>query len=272
MGHTRLGTLPKTRQWNTVAEVYANAGSDLDGSNPATSDFKYEVARIADAAMVAATAAFENAKRDALLGEALFLLTQVALAARRENREAALAQLGVHLPGSPTPISLVTELNRVLDEARLSSGTFSDVGEMAQAAMSETLSEWFRKGTADLFATKTEQFWQSMYALGTQKAFGTLTRDFMGNLIARILGFHLSRIVAPGDGQSLLRGVSDASRFRAELRQHAQERAFIVRDFAAGWFSKREFEHGIDRASTRRFGAHALKKVVDELRKDSVNG
>lgn len=270
MGHTRLGTLPKTRQWKAVAQVYANAGSDLDGSDPATSDFTHEVARIADAAMTAATVALEGARRDELLGEALFLLTQIALAARREDRNDALARLGIQIQDPPSPIALITDLNRVLDEARMSSGVFSDVGEMAQAAFSETLAEWFRSGTPDLFATQAEQFWQSMHALGAQKAFGAVTRDFMGNLIARMLGFHLSRVVSPGGGQHLLRGASDASRFREELRQHARERAFIVRDFASGWFSKREFQHGIDRASTQRFVAHALKKVADEFRKGAA--
>lgn len=272
MGHTRLGALPKTRQWKAVALEYANAGSDLDGSDPATSDFAHEVARIADAAMVAASKAFELAKRDTLLGEALFLLTQVALASRRTDRDEALASLGIQLVGTPTPVALVAELNRLLDDARFADGQFSDVGEMAQAALSETLAEWFRSGTGDLFASPAEGFWKSLHGLGTQKAFGAVTRDFVGNLIARMLGFHLSRVVAPGDGQHLLRGTADASRFHGELRAHARERAFIVRDFAAGWFSKREFEQGIDRISTRRFAAHALKKVIDELHRDAARG
>lgn len=272
MGHTRLGNLPKTREWKAVARQFANAGSDLDGADQATSDFGYEVARIADAAMSAASAAFEVAKRDETLGDALFLLTQVALASRREQRDEALASLGIQLSGLPTPVALIAEVNRVLDDARLADGRFSDVGEMAQAALSETLAEWFRGGTGDLFASEADDFWRSMHGLGTQKAFGAVTRDFMGNLIARMLGFHLSRVVAPGDGQHLLRGAADASRFRQELRQHARERAFIVRDFAAGWFSKREFEHGIDRASARRFAAHALTKVIADFRKDAARG
>ncbi len=218
--------------------------------------------------MVAAAAAFEGAKRDEILGDALFLLTQVALAARRQDRDDALALLGIRLDGPATPVALVAEVNRILDDVRAARAAYSDVGEMAQAALAETLSDWFRTHTVDLFAPPSEQFWRSMHELGTQKAFGTVTRDFMGNLIARMLNFHLSRIVAPGGEQHLLRGAADATRFRQELRQHSRERAFIVKSFAEGWFSKREFEHGIDRPSAKRFVAHALKKVIDEFQKD----
>jgi hypothetical protein len=272
MGHTRLGTLPRSREWKAVAALYANVGAELDGSNPATSDFAYEVARLADAAMAAASKAFVAAKSDTMLGEAVFLLTQVALAARRDNPSQALSELGLALPGAPTPLALVSELNRALDDARFATGNLSDVGEMAQAALSETLVGWFRSGTADLFAAPAEQFWQSMHGLGTQKAFGNITRDFTSNLIARMLGFHLSRVVGPGNGQHLIRGAADAARFREELNRHARERALIVRDFAGGWFSKREFQHGIDRASARRFAAHAMKKVTDEFTRSSALG
>jgi len=268
MGHTRLGRLPRTKAWNAVAEIYANAGTDLDGSDPARSDFRHEVTRIADAAMAAAVVQFEGAKRDEMLGDALFLLTQVALAARRPDRDDALALLGVSFDAVPNPVTLVAEVNRLLDDAREARSAYSDVGEMAQAALAETLSEWFRGRTVDLFSSQPEQFWRSMHDLGTQKSFGSVARDFMGNLIARMLNFHLSRIVAPGGDQHLLRGAADATRFRQELRQHSRERALIVKSFAEGWFSKREFEHGIDKASARRFVAHALKKIVDEFRKD----
>lgn len=269
MGHTRLGTLPKTRAWKDVVSVYAGA----DASPPERTDFGHEVARVADSAMQAAAAALKAARGDRGVAHVFFLLTQIALAARRQDPEGALWEIGISLPPDASRLDLSAEVNRALDDHFLGAGGApSDLAEMAQLALAETLASWFRGRPSDLFASPREQFWGDLRALGTQMAFGGIARQFFGNLIGRLLGFHLSRVVRPGEGQSLIGDAGDLTRFNDELRRHALERALVVRDFAGGWFSKTEFERGIDPSNVRRFVAHALRKVAAEFRRGADRG
>ncbi len=196
-----------------------------------------------------------------------FLLTQLALAARRPDLSEALNKLGIRLPDNASHIDLMVEVHRVLDETFFASDLRSDISEMAQLALGEVLAGYLRSRPRDMFADSIVQLRRDLQELGNQKTFGEVAHDFFGNFVARLLNFHLSRIVRTGDGQSLIGDVEDLSRFNAELRQHSRQRAVIVRDFATKWFSKTEFESGIDPYRTKRFVSHALKKLEDEFKR-----
>ena len=78
--------------------------------------------------------------------------------------------------------------------------------------------------------------------------------------MTRFLNFYLSRVTA---GQ--LGGAENLSRFNEALATHCNQSARIVRDFCGEWYSKTEFQQGIDLENSSRFLAVALQKLKAEL-------
>lgn len=275
MGHTRLGALPKSRPWGQVAAMLAGSGGGFEGHSPSSgddrsrTDFGHEVARIAEKAMEGAAAAFELAQRDAGVADAFFLLTRVASACQGSRPAEKLWELGLQLPPQPAAADVLSEVNRVLDEAAFGSGTQSDFREMTQAAMGEALAGWLRSRSsqADMFAMPDSNIWADLRGLASQEGFAEVSHRIFAGLTSRLLGFYLSRAVQPLKEDGLIGGVADLQRFEDELAKHSLERARIARDFAGTWFTKHEYQRGgIDRTKTRRFVAYAMKKVAGELR------
>lgn len=258
MGHTRLGKIPTTRRWRDVVATFSQAGAGTP--NPG---FSSEIPKIASSTLGAATNALHAGVRDGGLGFIFYFLTQLALSARRP--ENGLEELGIHLTSSATSLDLTTEVHRVLDEHFQAAGTKSDVAEMAQLAIGETLIAYFRERPRDLFAPSAAQLAADLHQLGTQKTFGQISRNFFANFMNRMLGFYVSKFALPGQKQHLLKGADDLSNFNAELKLHTYQRAAVIHEFAEKWFSKTEFEKGIDPNNTRRFVAHACKKLEEEF-------
>lgn len=265
MGHTRLGTLPKTRKWADVVAIMA-ADPEM-GGDATTSDLAHEVARIAGKVMDAAAGSFERAGSDPGVADSFWLLVRVSLACRSPDPAGALREHGFRLGPHPSPADVVRELTRSLDEESFARARRTDFGEMASASVAAALAEWLRARAAQghLFSAPEERTWSDLRGLSTQDGFGEVSHAAMGNLVSRLLGFYLSRAVAPGEG--LIGGTADLARFEGELDRHSRERARIVREFAGTWFTKHEFrEGGITRPKARRFVAYLLKKVATELR------
>jgi hypothetical protein len=59
--------------------------------------------------------------------------------------------------------------------------------------------------------------------------------------------------------------VGAIAQFNAALRSHCDQSARIVRDFCGDWYSKTEYQKGIDLENTSGFLAVALKKLRSEL-------
>jgi hypothetical protein len=70
MGHIRLGQLPRTRKWRDVVELVA-AGAD--------------VPQVANATIKAADSAFTFVNDDSGYNQAVWLMTQLGLAAGKEK-------------------------------------------------------------------------------------------------------------------------------------------------------------------------------------------
>ena len=88
---------------------------------------------------------------------------------------------------------------------------------------------------------------------------------FFGRFVARFLNFHLSRATAAGLGAPRLQNLGYIGEFNEALTTHCEESARIVRDFCGDWYSKTEYERGIDLAKSSRFLAVAVKKLRNEL-------
>lgn len=99
------------------------------------------------------------------------------------------------------------------------------------------------------------------------RQFSLLSRDFFARLTRRSLDYFLSRELPNHVGvNSRFHSVREHRDFEQALDAHCHETALIVRDFAGEWFSKTNYEGGIDQLKAGRFAHVAFRKLRQELR------
>jgi len=222
---------------------------------------------IAAAAFKAAQIAFQRASSDPTLIHAFYLLTQIPLAARADDFAKALHDRGLPVSAAPSLFELLGAFGEAVDGFARQSAEVSVFGEMAQFAATESLTALGKPDTASLFGLSTLDLQNSLRKLSTTKKFGFLTRDFFSRLTRRLLSYYLNRELSNHVGPDRRFANIDAhTEFARALDLHCREASRIVEDFAGGWFSKTEFEGGIDTEKTRGFLHVAFKKVKAEMK------
>jgi len=263
LGHTRLGPLPKSRSWNQVVETLT--GSRLRGFAVSSSASRINI--IAAQTLKAARTILAKASDDAGVRYTFYLLTQLALASRHPDWRTKLDEHGITLSEQSSVFDLVAEVQNAID--RYVGGTSlgaTDLSEMAQQAVGEALTSMLAAQTLSLFEdADPNDFKKALRTLSTRKGFGQLGQRFFGRFVARFLNFHLSRATAARLGAPRLQDLGHIAEFDKALTSHCEESARIVRDFCGDWYSKTEYEHGIDLANSSRFLAVVVKKLRSEL-------
>ena len=261
MGHTRLGTLPKTRKWLIVVQAISG-GVSGSGSSVSISE---DVGAIAAKTLEAAEGALAHAVSDEGLRFTFFLLTQVALASREQSWEKRLAANGINLPTNANAFDFAIAFQQAIDAHLLTRGGSTDISEIAQQSAGEAVAALTHGKTVTLFGGGTDALADAMRELSTKTGFSRLGQKFFGTFMARTLNFYLSREIADQVGKSRVAHVGDIKAFDEALNLHCQESARIVREFCGEWYSKTEFKEGISQRNTSGFMAVALKKLQSEL-------
>lgn len=252
MGHIRLGVLPKSRDWTRVINLLA-AGAN--------------VAELAGAVSIAAETELENAKGDPGLAYAVWLLTQLPLAARSDQYTARLGELGFEAGDEQSVLSLVAGLSNAIDRNVAGNTGRSDMGELARQAAAETLSSAIGAGTPSLFGSGAEDVQRELARLGTKHRFAGLAREFFSRLTRKTLEYYISRELPNHVGpDKSLSSIADQVDFRNALDRHCREASLIVEMFAGGWYSKSNYQGTLNPATAQAFADYALKKMRDELR------
>ena len=261
MGHTRLGAIPKSRKWNEIVSQVAGAG--LTGSAvPAA----VNIGAIAAQTLDAAQKCLDRAVDDPGVRYTFYLLTQLTLAARAPNWESALGEHGILLTNGSTVFDFTVEVQYAIDRyLRQNPSGATDLSEMAQQSAGEAITSLAGARTENLFGGSSADIQNAMRSLSTKKGFGELGQRFFGRFVARFLNFYLSRVTAAQLGKPRLRDLGDLAQFNDALRTHCDQSARIVRDFCGAWFSKTEYEQGIDLKNTSGFLAVAMQKLRSEL-------
>jgi len=253
MGHIRLGELPRTRKFDQVVALI-QSGGDADA--------------IAAATLAAAEIGFQRAADDEGLGQAIWLLTQLPLAARDPNYLDRLHSIGIAAAAEPTALEVAGSFTDAVDAHMRRSGGRTDFGEMAQMAAAETLSKVLGERTRSLFDSSSSDVRHSLAALATAKQFGVFAREFFGRLTRRYLTFFLSRELSNHvGGDRRFANAGAHAEFNAAMDLHCRQASRIVEEFAGSWFSKTNWERGITPETARGFAWVALKKLRAELRK-----
>jgi hypothetical protein len=126
MGHVRLGRLPRTRKWNEVVDLIAGGAG---------------TAQVATATINAAEKGLGHAANDDGVIETIWLLTQLPLAARSKDFAGALRERTVSASDSPSLPDVIAAVSEAIDAKMANNRGRSDLGEMAQMAAAETISE-----------------------------------------------------------------------------------------------------------------------------------
>lgn len=254
MGHIRLGSLPRTRKWGQVV--------GLIGVGAGT-------AQVANATINAADAGLSFAAKDKGVVETLWLLTQLPLAARSDDFAAALRSCGLSVSDSPGLMEIVGAVSDAIDLKMPNCKGRTDLGEMAQMAAAETLTEVVGSRTKSLFGTTSEDVQQAFSKIATNKQFSTFAKDFFARFTNKCMNYFLSRAMAHhvGEGQRFTT-LSQQAEFTRALETHCKEAARIVEEFSGGWFSKKNWETGgdISRQDIAAFTGYAMTKLTTELK------
>ncbi len=124
MGHSRLGQLPRTKKWVALVQTVVTAAG---------------VPRVAVAVLDAAERELSGAHKDAGLVEAVRLLLLLPVAARADDFAADLRGRGVDVDDAPGLMDVLGAVARRLDAATPGNRGRTDLGEMAQAALGESV-------------------------------------------------------------------------------------------------------------------------------------
>ena len=156
-------------------------------------------------------------------------------------------------------------MQSVIDDHLLSCGGPSDISEIAQQAAGEALAKLAGPKAVTLFGAGSDELQDAVKELSAKAGFSRLGQRFFGGFMARFLNFYLSRITATQAAGPRLQQGGDVTKFNEALNTHCHQSARIVRDFCGEWYSKTEFQQGIDLSNTSGFMAVALRKLKDEF-------
>ena len=244
MGQNRLGTLPDTRPWRMVVAHLA------EGAN---------VAIVAAVTSQAAVTGLKRGEHDRGVAHAIFLLARIALAARKRDFSAALAELDVHVPAAPGLFDLTAAFTSAMRSwSATSSVARTDLGELGVLAASEALTVCVGERVAGLFPSGDE-IHRTVREFSTRNGFAALAHEFFACFVRRFLLYHLGRELSQHvGGNNRFADHAEHAKFIEDLRIHSRETAIIARQYSGGWYDKSNFEKGITEEQARRFSAHCL--------------
>jgi hypothetical protein len=260
MGHIRLGNLPRTKPWSEVVGLIAGGAG---------------TAQVATATINAAEKGLGVAVKDKGLVETIWLLAQLPLAARMPNFAAELRDRGVSVSDSPGLSEIVAAVSEAIDAKMPNNRGRTDLGEMAQMAASETITEVIGGRTNGLFGTSADDVKREFAKLATSKQFGAFARDFFARFTTKCLDYFVSRAVSYhlGEGRRFTT-LAEQSEFSKALKTHCREASKIVESFSGDWLSKWNWETKgqISRNDIAAFTSYAMTKLVSELKLGAGSG
>ena len=263
MRHQRLGEIPKSQKWSKVVANIVHGGHGI-GS---VGTLLVNVETIANDTLDAAEFGLSRSIDDPGLQYTFYLLTQITLASREDDWKEYLADIGITLADDSSLFELTAELQDAIDSHVWDHGGATDVSEMAQQAAGEAISRLAGPNARTLFGSGSAELQDAVRKLSTKSGFSRLGQEFFGGFMARFLNFYLSRITTGQVGGDSLRQVSALSQFNDLLDAHCKQSAQIVRSFCGEWYSKTEFQKGINLQNTSGFMAIAMRKLQSELSK-----
>ena len=255
MGHIRIGRLPKTRQWAGVFNALESESLNA--------------AELASATATAAQQQFSALARDEAINYCFWMLVRIASAAKSGSFEDELKKIGIRTGRVNSGLTFVQEVSRAVEDGLRDRGQVSVFVNMAALTLREVLSANLIEQSRTLFGSDFKDVQSACKKISTQKNFGQVAKDFYATFISRSLRYitdkEISNYVGPGKSVD---SPSQVLEFHHAINRYCLQSARIVEDFAAGWFSKHNWEtnYNISEKETGDFTSYALEKIQMEIR------
>lgn len=274
MGHQRLGPIPKTRAFSKVIELVSGFPSGGGGSGAESNKSILEdVELIASATLEAAKDGLDQVSRDEGLIDVFFVLTQLVLAARdEEGWRARFERLGIRLQDNAGMFEFASELRHVIQDRFDDRGIYTDIAEMARKAAIDSIKSLVADKAITLFGTGAVELRDAIRELSTKKGFARLGRSFFAGFLSQYLNFYLSKATPNAVREGRLDGVEGIREFEAALNRYCFESAKVVEEFCGTWYTKREWQEGINPQNAANAASFAVSKLRSELEKQGGGG
>ncbi len=258
MGHHWLRTIPTTREWKHVAALI-NAGADPD--------------QIANASIRAAEQGFLQSSKDIGVLETLFLMLRLPHAARQPAFDEGLRECGLIVKREPTLTELIAGVSDAIDNTLSNCRHRTDLGEMAQMALVESLAKVFDAHlNQQLFDTPQTSLQQCLARYATVVQLGAFARAFFSRFTFKCLDYYLGRVTKLHVGvDRRFYNLDEQATYMEVLERHCYECALIVTRYTGEWNAKQRYEHGeVDRDLVRAYAHGAMRKMIKALRREVV--
>ena len=259
MGHTRIGRLPHRLRWREVVGLLGEAPTNA--------------AAISRSTALAADERLLRLKDDPSLNYCFWLLTRVTWAARGDTFVGQLGRIGIEVQAETPTLAFISSLADRVQSENSDHPESGPVSELASLATRRALTETAGQQGRTLFGSTLSDLQLALRTYSTREHFGELAQRFFGDFLARTLRSYVDREIPNLVGVSSgLRSVADSAEAVEAIDRHTRESALILREYAATWYSKHNWEsHGeISLNETQRFVAYALQKLRQELKRESV--
>lgn len=254
MGHLRLGTLPKTANWNKLVGLLEENPNDA--------------ASVANATLTASRNQLDRLKGDQTIGYCFWLLTRITWSARQSDFLERLQRIGIDVTRASSTFNFISAVS---DHARKKCTQYegsSVFREMAFQALKQTLSETTLDKANSLFGSSIINVQEACRSYSSKKQFGNLSRRFFSSFLKQYLKYFIDKEISNHVGPSnVLLNIGDVNQFGDLLSTYAWQSSRIMEDFAAGWYSKKnwETEGDITQVEAQKFVAVALRKLQMEF-------
>lgn len=223
---------------------------------------------MAEATIHASNLAFNTVRQDAGFREAVWLITQLAVAGGTKKPAEHMKSVGIDIADAESVVEVAMALAGEMERRIEATRQRSDFGEIAQRALISAVTDHLQEKMSPLLLTTADDVSGAIVKLGKQKDFAQLSRNFFSKLTNESLEYFLSKTLGNqvGDRRQFTT-TGQLAKFEEALAMHCDEAAAIVEEFSGEWFSKNRFEGGgnISREAAEGFGWYAMEKMRREL-------
>ena len=258
MGHIRLGRLPKTRHWSGVFNV-------LESDDITVGALARETAK-------AAEQQFASLENNSAVNYCFWVLLRIATASRSNDfTEELKNSLGIKSDKISSGLGFVQQVSVTVSKEIRERSEPSAFVRFAELSLREVLSANIIEQSQSLFGTSLEDIQSACKAFSTKKNFGQVAKQFYATLMSRSIQYLTDKEISNYiNSNGSITSPSQAVQFEKALNLYCLQSAKIIEDFAAGWFSKHNWENNNDitEDSAKGFTSYALQKIQMELRGD----
>ncbi len=258
MGNARLGRLSKKYKWGEVVQA-------LSSPEDSFNEIVKLTARASEETLV-------QSKYVDTLSHCFWLYTNIAEAARKEDFVQNLQDLSIEISPSEHGFKILQKIYDSASNFVNGQSRFSTLEQIACDAFKSSILLRIERESNSLFGCNVETVQKALKKLSTKNSVCELGREFFSNYMYRAFSFTLEKELANNvKSNAQFSNVQDIEEFKSRLKTYCWDISKILEDFSGEWFSKHAYQGDLkDKATTKKFTQHAIKKLLSEATREVV--